>query len=52
MKGLFWVRAVVVSDGNERSEETLGALGAWILKGGALWRVVGVEIGALGRWCS
>ena len=43
MKRLYWVRAVVVNNGNERSEQTLGALEANIL-GAVLLAVARVEI--------
>ena len=47
MKRLFWVRAVVVFSGNERSEETLGALVACILRAVPLAGLVEVEAGAI-----
>jgi len=43
VKRLYWVRAVVVNNGNERSEQTLGALEATIL-GAVLLAVARVEI--------
>ena len=44
MKRLFCVRAVVVNNGNERAEETLGALWAWIFEIGVLGWVVRAHV--------
>jgi hypothetical protein len=47
-KRLFCVRAVVVNNGNEQAEETLGALGACILRSVFWVGLVRVEIVSLG----